>query len=408
VPICGRCAAKASRKPAAPCCREQEQPLPAAVERKPRSNRGPENKASITINGISIDPAAPRAERAALSLDHATARSSDYILVQTNQPLNATHRAQLAKVGAKLLEAVPGNAVVCHFPKTGLDKVRALPFVTWADIYPGVVKIAPALRNIDTQPGGVAAARAMAAKPAPLDATKVIVDVVLHRNVNAKQAAKKIAAAAHLDPGDVTVARGKVRLTLKVRRLEDVAALDDVRHLEKVLPRKLSNNIARQILRVPNPAPGTGAEGEGEIIAIADTGFDKGSTTDVHPAFRGRVKKLYSLGRPRRTDDPDGHGTHVAGSALGDGLSRSEGPVRGTAPAAQLVLQSVLDSDGELGGLPDSLDRLFRPPYRTDGARIHSNSWGSVGNFGVYDQQAHELDDFVYPDLLLGWKQGHG
>ena len=55
---------------------------------------------SITINGISIDPSAPHIERAALSLDHATARDSDYILVQTNQPLNATRRAQLAKAGA--------------------------------------------------------------------------------------------------------------------------------------------------------------------------------------------------------------------------------------------------------------------------------------------------------------------
>jgi serine protease AprX len=362
----------------------------------------------ITINGITVDPSAPRAERAALSLDHATARDSDYILVQINQPLNATRRAQLAKAGAKILEAVPGNAVICHFPKTGLDKVRALPFVTWTDIYPGVVKIAPALREIDTQPGGVAAAHAMTAKLASLDSTKVTVDVVLHRNVRVQQAAKKIAAAAHLHLGDMVLAPGKVRLTLKMRRLEDVAALDDVRHVEKVFPRKLANNIARQILRVPNPAPGI-ADGKGEIIAIADTGFDKGSTTDVHPAFKGRVTKLYALGRPGRKDDPDGHGTHVAGSALGDGVSKSDGPVRGTAPAAKLVLQSVLDSNDGLGGLPDSLDQLFGPPYKTDGARIHSNSWGSTGNFGTYDQQAREVDDFVntHRDILICFAAGN-
>jgi serine protease AprX len=364
---------------------------------------------SITINGITIDPSAPHAERAALSLDHATAHDSDYILVQTSEPLNATRRAQLAKAGAEILEAVPGNAVICHFPKTGLDKVRALPFVTWTDVYPGAVKIAPALRDIDTQPGGVAAARAVMAKLPSLDATKVTVDVVLHRNVSAKQAAKKIAAAAHLDPGEVIVAPGKVRLTLKMRRIEDVAALDDVRHVEKVFPRKLANNVARRVLRVPNPAPVAGADGQGEIIAIADTGFDKGSTTDVHPAFKGRVKKLYPLGRPGRKDDPDGHGTHVAGSALGDGVSKSDGPVRGTAPAAQLVLQSVLDGRGELGGLPASLDRLFGPPYKTDGARIHSNSWGSTGNFGVYDQQAQEVDNFVYTnrDILICFAAGN-
>src|SRR3978361_2141382 len=138
----------------------------------------------ITINGITINPAAPHPEIAALSLQHATAHSSDYILVQTNQPLNAERRAQLAKAGVRILEAVPGNAVVCWFPKTGLTKVRALPFVAWADIYPGVVKIAPTLRSLDTQPGGVAAMHALSARLPTLDSTRVTVDVVLHRNIN--------------------------------------------------------------------------------------------------------------------------------------------------------------------------------------------------------------------------------
>ena len=107
---------------------------------------------------------------------------------------------------------------------------------------------------------------------------------------------------------------------------------DDVRHIEEVIPRKLLNSVARRVLRVPSGNPAPGSEGEGEIVAVADTGFDKGSTTDVHPAFKGRVKKLYALGRPNRKDDPDGHGTHVAGSVLGDGVSTADGPVRGTAP----------------------------------------------------------------------------
>ncbi|WLB54268.1 S8 family serine peptidase [Bradyrhizobium japonicum] len=365
--------------------------------------------AQITINGITIDPSAPHAERAALSLDHANAKDSDYIIVQTNQPLNAERREQLAKAGAEILEAVPGSAVICHFPAAGLDKVRKLPFVAWADLYPGIVKIAPALRNLDTQPGGVAAARALAARPAALDRTSVTVDVMLHRNVGVKAAAKKIAEAAHVQLDDVVPGTTKVRVTLKMRRLADVAALDEVRSVEKVFPRKLLNNIARGILRVPAATPSNGGEGAGEIIAIADTGFDKGSTTNTHPAFKGRVKKLYALGRPGRKDDPDGHGTHVAGSALGDGVSKSDGPIRGTAPGAKLVLQSVLDSGGNLGGLPDSLDALFGPPYKTDKARIHSNSWGSVGNFGVYDSQANELDTFVYAhrDMLICFAAGN-
>src|SRR5206468_11863265 len=129
------------------------------------------------------------------------------------------------------------------------------------------------------------------------------------------------------------------RVVVKQRPPANLPALDQVRHIEEVVPRKLHNSIARQILRLPTGNPAPGDESAGEIVAVADTGFDKGSTTNVHPAFKGRVKKLYALGRPGLKDDPDGHGTHVAGSVLGDGVSTADGPVRGAAPKAKLVLQ---------------------------------------------------------------------
>ncbi len=363
----------------------------------------------ITINGITIDPGAPTAALASLSLNNATAKNSDYIIVQTKQPLDRSQRAALAKVGAKITESVPGDAYICYFPGTDLKKVRALPFVDFADLYPQAVKMSPTLRDMQPQPGGVSALAAVLESPGELDDTRMTVDVVLHRNANSAKAAKKIAAAAHLTAEQVKVFPNKVRIMVKARRLNDVAALDDVRHIEPVMPRKLANSIARGILRAPTGVNAPGGEGDGEIVAVADTGFDKGSTTNVHPAFKNRVKKLYALGRPGRKDDPDGHGTHVCGSVLADGVSTADGPVRGTAPKARLVMQSVLDSGGGLGGLPDDLTDLFNPPYTTDKARIHTNSWGSTSNFGVYDSQAEELDAFVHThrDLLICFAAGN-
>jgi serine protease AprX len=363
----------------------------------------------ITINGISIDPAASKPALAALALNNETAKDSDYLVVQTKEPLDKADRTALSKAGATIIESVPGDAYICYFPKTNIAKVRALSFVEWAEVYPKAVKITPSLHNVEPRPGGVPVALVAMAAPGVLDATRKTVDVVLHRNVNSKEAAKHIAQAAHLPLAQVSILRGKVRLTVKARRLEDVAALDEVRHIEEVFPRKLHNSIARQILRVPAGNTASGGEGLGEIVAVADTGFDKGSKTDVHPAFKGRVKKLYALGRAGRKDDPDGHGTHVAGSVLADGLSGTEGAVRGTAPKAKLVLQSVLDASDGLGGLPDDLNDLFKTPYTTDKARIHTNSWGSTGNFGVYDQQAHEVDQFIdeHRDMLICFAAGN-
>ena len=182
---------------------------------------------------------------------------------------------------------------------------------------------------------------------------------------------------------------------VKARRLTDVAALDDVRSIEPVMPRKLANSIARGILRAPTGAAAPGGEGEGEIVAVADTGFDKGSTTNVHPAFKNRVKKLYALGRPGQKDDPDGHGTHGCGSVLADGVSTADGPVRGTAPKARLVMQSVLDAGGGLGGLPDDLTDLFNPPYDRQGAHSHQLV-GQHQQLRRLRFPGQELDAFVH------------
>ena len=55
---------------------------------------------------------------------------------------------------------------------------------------------------------------------------------------------------------------------------------------------------------------------------------------------------------------------------LGDGNSATMGgAIRGTAPGAKLILQSVLDSGGGLGGIPTDLNDLFQQTY-DEGARV--------------------------------------
>jgi subtilisin family serine protease len=252
--------------------------------------------------------------------------------------------------------------------------------------------------------------------PRPPSRTLRHVDVVLHDDVDpsAGELTRQIAAAARVDPDKLETGRRKVRLTVEDGQLEDLAALDEVHHIEEVPQRQLANNVARPILNANVIVNGTAYQGDGQVIAVADSGFDRGSTSNVHPAFTGRVAKLYALGRtnPDKTDDPNGHGTHVAGSALGDGNSATMGgSIQGTAPRANLVLQSTLDEFGGLGGIPADLHDLFEPPYDNDGARIHTNSWESRIPGLPYDASAQELDDVVWnhQDLVICFAAGnHG
>ena len=130
-------------------------------------------------------------------------------------------------------------------------------------------------------------------------------------------------------------------------------------------------------------------EGENQIIFVFDTGFDIGSTEDVHPAFARRVKAVTAA-------DTDGHGTHVAAIALGDFryLQGVHALSHGVAPKAQLVsihidfskeinMMTLLESAKSGGDLP----------------AIMNHSWGfssSEVRQSPYDsQQAGEIDAFM-------------
>src|SRR5450432_248838 len=98
----------------------------------------------ITINGVSLDPASGTPRVAAMGKGNAS--KSDYILVQSAEPMTGEQLARLAKAGAVVHEYVSDNTYLCGFKETGLAKVRGLPFVLWAGVYDTAFKIPPSVR----------------------------------------------------------------------------------------------------------------------------------------------------------------------------------------------------------------------------------------------------------------------
>lgn len=103
--------------------------------------------AKITINGITTDPLAPAPATAvaAASLMSNDAADSNYILIQTEQPLDRAQKEELASLGATILEYVPENTYLCSFEPADLSPIRSLPYVTWANVYLQGFKVAPTL-----------------------------------------------------------------------------------------------------------------------------------------------------------------------------------------------------------------------------------------------------------------------
>jgi serine protease AprX len=312
-----------------------------------------------------------------------------------------------------------------------LKNVQQLDYVTYAGVYDNSFVVQAELKSDP--------ASASSSGPATAGAgfTRHVknVDIILHANVDASSPTlkEKFAKAAHVDADSLTITGsqeqdgkplgGKVRIAIQERYLETIAAIDEVVYIHEVHPAKLHNDVARAILNADVTLDGIKHKGKGEVVAVADTGFDLGKTDDTHPAFTGRIKSLYALGRPSpaKADDPAGHGTHVCGSVAGNGMSKDmgqaplNGKIESPASEAQLVVQSLLDVNGNLGGIPTTLGDLFTQPYEKDEARVHTNSWGSSPDPSrnitqlPYDDSAREIDKFVYnhPDMVICFAAGN-
>ncbi|MCR4399670.1 MAG: S8 family serine peptidase, partial [Syntrophomonadaceae bacterium] len=154
-----------------------------------------------------------------------------------------------------------------------------------------------------------------------------------------------------------------------------------------------------------------GLTGHGQLVGLADSGLDKGSTVDIHPDLAstpGQMPRVAFLkswaGRPV-ADDPSGHGTHMAATIVGSG-SASGGQYQGIAPGASLYVQGLLDADGSIR-VPDDINDLFAPAYAA-GVRVHVNGWGGGGN--RYTQRTAQVDQFVRsaPHFLPVFGAGNG
>ena len=190
--------------------------------------------------------------------------------------------------------------------------------------------------------------------------------------------------------------------------LVKLAAIPEVKEINPHEVIGLHNNVASGIMNVDDIRNDFNLDGTGQIVAVADTGLDTGiNDANILADFRGRVVNIHALGRPGNASDTDGHGTHVAGSVLGNGTN-SNGNIQGMAPGAQLLFQSILDANGGLGGLPPNLGEGLFDLARNEGAFIHSNSWGAANN-GAYTARSAQTDTFAFNnrDFLILFSAGN-
>ena len=212
-----------------------------------------------------------------------------------------------------------------------------------------------------------------------------------------------------------------VKLVASPKEIEMLASQDYVEWVEPSFAPSFDDEVAAtsngaQWVSIPsNMADYGGAlTGDGIIVAVMDSGLDTAvecsgiasctsANSGINQDFHGRIVGVQSYdseclagAKPNcGPDDYNGHGTHVAGSVLGDG-SNSPGTTpntggSGMAPGAFLFMQSV--GYGSTDGSLDTPDFSvgFQDAYDA-GARVQTNSWGSGPDYcDVFDGRDCEL-----------------
>ena len=349
-----------------------------------------------------------------------TASSPGRYIVQFNRPVSQSDRQLLEEGGARVMGYLPDYAFAVRVgPGASIPDVDGVSAIIEFDpswrMSPRLADSGQVVRiNVDpdVDAGGVATL----AIDLGLDVIRISGHIV-------------IAAA----PNGVPVA---------------VAAHRGVAWIEPFDQRVTHNEEGGGIIGIP-AAHAAGYDGSTQIVAVADTGLgnaqeDVDTSDGIYDAVNphpdipsSRVVEVldypgldgscngwplftFSVNPDGAQDVDSGHGSHVSGSVLSDGVDGTEVGM-GQAPAASLVFQAIEDyadmnpaCEGEgfvdgyyLLGIPDDLGDLLQDAYDL-GARIHSDSWGSDVS-GDYTLDSEQADQFMWdnPDLLIVTSAGN-
>jgi hypothetical protein len=289
-----------------------------------------------------------------------------HYLVQFKGPIKEDWLKRIKTAGSEPREPFGDFTYIVRADESTLEKVKALPFVRWVGHLPHEDRIAPAvLKNVDRKTENI--------KKVDLPRTKVIPGTYMVEFFGPQDVTKAVLSLMKsgikilgADPEGKVMAVEITGTAESIRRkITRLSSIHGVRYIRERSLKRSSNDVASQIMGTAS-SMATGARGSiglsgvGEYIGVCDTGLDTGDPDTLHRDFSKRLYsiKSYPITRdfdedvknPGGDDGPadldSGHGTHVAGSALGDGAASAglpglTSPIRGLAYRAKLVFQAV-------------------------------------------------------------------
>ncbi|WP_256621903.1 PGF-pre-PGF domain-containing protein [Methanolobus chelungpuianus] len=336
----------------------------------------------------------PAASIASYSVDMANIddRLECYYIVQFNGPVLEEWKEELAGTGAMLFDYIPNNAFIVRMNPSQKEHIDSFDFVKWTGNYRASYK-----HQLD-----ITTNKDLPAISSAGPGSELI--VVLFDEEESEKIREEIVSLG----ADIMEYSGTLlRINIPRDMIDELASIEGICWIEEHEVPIVFNDAAAGIINVNQVHINYRLNGTGQIVAVCDTGLDTGvNDNTMHTDIRGRIVEIFDLVGDG-AEDQTGHGTHVTGSLLGNGIS-SSGKYKGMVPEAKLVFQAAADDAGNLTGVLANLSELFRQAYN-EGARVHTNSWGYTGDSGNYSLVSSQVDAFMWnhPDMLILFSAGN-
>jgi hypothetical protein len=343
---------------------------------------------------------------------------SGYYLVQFEGPIATSDVDALAAAGAQVFDYIPDFTFIVKMDHVTRTIVEEMAQVRWVGLYQPAYRLPADLLVYTFDDISISDRSWSIGDLSVTDPNLLWDDGPMEVSVSIFYGEVLAPVIAQIeDVGGVVLGqsqtkwKSKLQVSISPSRFTDLAAIPGVRWIEEAPEWKLFNNVATDIMGVREVWDTHGLYGAGQTIAVCDTGLDQGATSpgSLHDDFENgsgssRVLAIHDVAGDGAPNDVDsGHGTHVAGSVLGNGDLSGATPSThnypntayvGIAPEASLVFQA--SEDGSSGGLitPADLNDLFSQAAGS-GADLHTNSWGSSVP-GIYTGDSEEVDEYVW------------
>ena len=307
----------------------------------------------------------------------ASVRGTRPYVVMTAAPSDKTLRLAAEAAGVRVIGPYPPQAFLVECDEPSLRRLAKDARFAGATEFLPVDKVDPQLRQ--TLDGGASAVDVTVVALAPSD--KALLDAV-------------VAAGGGERLKGCLCGKDSFKARLPASLVGELAKRGDVRWLETFTRPKLMNDLAVEpaAMNVRPVWNAHGLTGAGQVVSTSDSGIDTGDVATMHRDLADRVCGI-GVVEGCYSSDVDGHGTHTAGSIVGNG-TMSNGAIRGTAWGAKLWAWFCNGTDGYIY-TPADYDDLFRPDQTNWPTFIHSASWGN-DVAGTYDSQCADVDEYVW------------